>query len=118
MSAELTRTHEELRWKTEQVEEQAERLRELCVRDGGNRLMPRLIRYIEERHRHEPRWTGAIESHPAPLTIVWGDADPIAVWPMAERLHQRRPDSTLVRLAAIGHYPMIEASKEFALAAS
>ena len=91
---------------------------ELCLRNGGNRLMPRLIRYIEERHRHEPRWTGAIETHPAPLTIVWGDADPIAVWPMAERLHQRRPDSTLVRLDATGHYPMIEAPHEFALAAS
>ena len=90
---------------------------ELCVREGGNRLMPRLIRYIEERHRHEPRWTGAIEAHPAPLTIVWGDADPIAVWPMAERLHQRRPDSTLVRLEAIGHYPMIETPNEFALGA-
>ena len=36
---------------------------------------------------------------------------------MAERLHQRRPDSTLVRLEAIGHYPMIETPNEFALGA-
>ena len=86
---------------------------ELITRDGGNRLMPRLIRYIEERRSHEPRWTGAIEKHPAPLTIVWGDLDPIAVWPMAERLHAARPDATLVRLEGVGHYPMVEVPDRF-----
>ena len=86
---------------------------ELITRDGGNRLMPRLIRYIEERRSHEPRWTGAIEKHPAPLTIVWGDLDPIAVWPMAERLHAARPDATLVRLGGVGHYPMVEVPDRF-----
>jgi pimeloyl-ACP methyl ester carboxylesterase len=86
---------------------------ELIVRDGGDRLLPRTIRYVEERREHEGRWTGAIERHPTPLTIVWGDADPIAVWPMAERLHAARPDATLVRLRGIGHYPMLEAPDAF-----
>jgi pimeloyl-ACP methyl ester carboxylesterase len=90
-----------------------EMLAELVVRDRGSRLLPRTIRYIEERRVHEGRWTGAIERHPAPLTIVWGDVDPIAVWPMAERLHSARPDATLVRLDGIGHYPMLEASEAF-----
>jgi pimeloyl-ACP methyl ester carboxylesterase len=85
-------------------------LAELIVREGGNRLLPRTIRYVEERRQHEGRWTGAIERHPSPLTIVWGDADPIAVWPMAERLHTARPDATLVRLEGVGHYPMLEAT--------
>jgi pimeloyl-ACP methyl ester carboxylesterase len=89
---------------------------ELIVRDGGDRLLPRLIRYVEERREHEGRWTGAIERHPAPLTIVWGDADPIAVWPMAERLHETRPDATIVRLRDVGHYPMLEAPDAFAAA--
>jgi pimeloyl-ACP methyl ester carboxylesterase len=84
-------------------------LGELVVHGGGNRLLARTIRYIEERRVHEGRWTGAIERHESPLTIVWGDVDPIAVWPMAERLHERRPDATLVRLEGIGHYPMLEA---------
>ena len=63
---------------------------ELILRDGGDRLLPRTIRYVEERREHEGRWTGAIERHPSPLTIVWGDVDPIAVWPMAERVHAAR----------------------------
>ncbi len=85
----------------------------LVVRDGGNRLLPRTIRYIEERRVHEGRWTGAIERHPSPLTIVWGELDPIAVWPMAERLSGARPDATLVRLSGVGHYPMLEAPDAF-----
>jgi pimeloyl-ACP methyl ester carboxylesterase len=93
---------------------------ELITQDGGNRLLPRLIRYLSERRVHEARWTGAIERHPSPLTIVWGDVDPIAVWPMAERLHGARPDAALVRLVGIGHYPMLEQPDAFgqALAAA
>lgn len=86
----------------------------LVVRAGGGRLLPRLVRYLSERREHEERWTGAIERHPAPLSIVWGDQDPIAVWAMAEQLAQRRPDGRLVRLAGVGHYPMIEAPGPFA----
>jgi pimeloyl-ACP methyl ester carboxylesterase len=86
---------------------------ELIVLNGGNRLLPRLIRYLQERRVHEERWTGAIERHPAPLTVLWGDLDPIAVWPMAERLHGARPDAAIVRLVGIGHYPMLEAPGRF-----
>jgi pimeloyl-ACP methyl ester carboxylesterase len=86
---------------------------ELVVRGGGGRLLPRIIRYIEERRVHEGRWTGAIESHPAPLHIIWGDLDPIAVWPMAERLGERRVGTTTTRLDGVGHYPMVEAPERF-----
>ncbi|MGZ8765126.1 MAG: alpha/beta fold hydrolase [Acidimicrobiia bacterium] len=89
---------------------------ELIAHEGGNRLLPRLIRYLGERRVHEARWTGAIERHGAPLTIVWGDLDPIAVWPMAERLHATRPDAGLVRLDGLGHYPMLEDPARFAKA--
>jgi pimeloyl-ACP methyl ester carboxylesterase len=82
---------------------------ELVHRERGDLLMPRLVRYIEERRVHEARWTGAIETHPAPLRIVWGDVDPVAVWPMAERLAAARADADLVRLRGIAHWPMIEA---------
>jgi pimeloyl-ACP methyl ester carboxylesterase len=86
---------------------------ELVVRADGNRRLPRLIRYIHERRVHERRWTGAIESHPAPLTIIWGDLDPIAVYPMVEQLHAVRPDATVHRLEGVGHYPMVETPDRF-----
>lgn len=89
---------------------------DVVVRDGGDRLLPRLIRYVEERRVHEQRWTGAIEAHPSPLTIVWGTADPIAVWPMAQRLYTARPDARLVELDGVGHYPMVEDPERFGAA--
>ena len=86
---------------------------DLVARADGDRMLPRLIRYIEERRVHERRWTGAIESHPAPLHVIWGDRDPIAVWPMAERLAQARPGTRIERLDGVGHYPMVEAPARF-----
>lgn len=91
------------------ADEEVAAMARLVVAGGGHRLLPRLIRYLDERAEHEARWTGAIERHPSPLTIVWGDRDPIAVWSMAEQLHARRPDATLVRLDGVGHYPTVEA---------
>ena len=85
----------------------------LVSRDEGHRLGARLIRYVEERRVHERRWTGAIERHPAPMHIVWGALDPIAVFAMAERLQAARPDATLARLEGTGHYPMIEVPDRF-----
>ena len=85
----------------------------LLMRDGGHRLLPRLVRYIDERAEHESRWTGAIETHPAPLTVIWGRHDPIAVAAMADRLANRRPDAAVVWLDA-GHWPMTERPKAFA----
>jgi pimeloyl-ACP methyl ester carboxylesterase len=86
---------------------------ELVIRDGGGRILPRIIRYIEERRVHERRWTGAIETHPAPLHVIWGDLDPVAVWPMAERVASVRSDAQLTRLDGVGHYPMVEAPARF-----
>ena len=36
------------------------------VHDDGQRVLPRLIRYIEERRANERRFTGAIEADPSP----------------------------------------------------
>ncbi len=75
----------------------------------GNRRITRLIRYLDDRRSHEDTWTGAIETHPAPLAIVWGDADSVAVPGMATRLHGARPDAALTWLPGVGHFPMTEA---------
>lgn len=86
---------------------------EMVTHHDGHRLLPRLIRYIEERRRSERRFTGAIEQHPAPLTVVWGADDPIALPTMADRLLRARPDVSLTVLDGVGHYPMVEAPDRF-----
>jgi len=81
---------------------------------GGHRLLPRLIRYLEDRRLREARYTGAIEQHPSPLGVVWGMHDPVAVAPMVDRLLAARPGTPLIALDDAGHYPMIETPDEFA----
>ncbi len=83
------------------------------VHDEGQRLLPRLIRYIEERRANERRFTGAIETDPSPLHVVWGLDDPIAVPSMVDTLLGARPDATVVRLEGVGHYPMVEEPARF-----
>ena len=64
------------------------------VHDDGQRVLPRLIRYIEERRANERRFTGAIEADPSPLHVVWGLDDPIAVPSMVDTLVAARPSAT------------------------
>ena len=82
---------------------------ELLARRDGQTLLPRTIRYIEERREHEGRWIAALRDHPSPITLAWGDRDPIAVYAMAERFAAERPGTPVVRLDGVGHFPMIEA---------
>ncbi len=89
---------------------------ELASYQDGHQLLARTIRYIEDRQAEERRFSGAIEQHPSPLHIIWGALDPVAVYPMAQRLHGIRPDSPLVTLETIGHYPMIEDPDAFSAA--
>jgi pimeloyl-ACP methyl ester carboxylesterase len=89
---------------------------QLLAHNGGDRLLARTIRYLEDRMAEEARYTGAIESHQSPLGIVWGELDPIAVHAMTDRLLERRPDATRATLEGVGHYPMVEAPDRFAAA--
>jgi pimeloyl-ACP methyl ester carboxylesterase len=87
---------------------------ELVARDEGYRLLPRTIRYVEDRRANERRYTGAIERHPSPLGVVWGKLDPVAVHDMTATLLEARPDASLETLDDVGHYPMVEAPTRFA----
>jgi pimeloyl-ACP methyl ester carboxylesterase len=89
---------------------------ELLHRHGGHRLLPRTIRYLEDRQAEEHRYTGAIERHPSPLGVVWGSEDPIAVVAMSARLGEARPDASITVLDGVGHYPMVERPQAFASA--
>jgi pimeloyl-ACP methyl ester carboxylesterase len=91
---------------------------EMIAHLDGPLLLPRLIRYIDERRANEPRFTGAIERHPSPLSVVWGADDPIAVPAMTDRLLQARGDARVRLLDGVGHYPMLEAPDRFLEAVS
>ena len=78
-------------------------------REDGHRISHRLIRYLEDRRRHEQRWTGALEATDVPLAFVWGMLDPISGPLMAERIRERRPDAPFQALEDVSHWPQLEA---------
>ncbi|CAN5483074.1 alpha/beta hydrolase [soil metagenome] len=86
-----------------------EALMAMIRHDGGDRLTPVLIRYIEERRRHQDRWTAALVDYAGPLTLLWGEQDPIAVVSMAHHLAALRPATDVRTFAHLGHWPATEA---------
>ncbi|HEX2240497.1 MAG TPA: alpha/beta hydrolase [Actinomycetota bacterium] len=75
---------------------------------GGHRLLPVTIRYIEERRLRYVRWTSGLLDWRGPMTVIWGDRDPVAVPSIADRLLQLRPGTAAVRWGDVGHWPQLE----------
>lgn len=85
----------------------------LLVRDGGRRVVHRIVGYQEERRRRRERWVGALRDTGVGVRFVCGPADPVSGRPMAERFRELVPGGELQMLdAAIGHYPQLEAPEE------
>jgi pimeloyl-ACP methyl ester carboxylesterase len=80
----------------------------------GDRLLSRQIVYVQERRRHQDRWTSALVDFPGRLSALWGVRDPVAVVAMPRRLVQLRPATDVVLLDDVGHWPSIEAPDRIA----
>jgi pimeloyl-ACP methyl ester carboxylesterase len=85
-------------------------------RDDGHRIMHLLIRYMQDRVEHGPRWVGALEGTDVPLSFVWGMLDPISGAHIASRIRERLPDAHLVALEDVSHWPLLEAPDRVAAA--
>jgi len=83
-------------------------MEELIRWKSGDRLLPRIIRYIEERRRHQSRWTAGLVENTGPLTVLWGALDPIAVPAMVDRLRTLRPSTRVETWRDVGHWPSLE----------
>jgi len=75
----------------------------------GNRLYPLLMRYMLERWQHQYDWLDTLRQSRVPLTLIWGQTDPIATPAVADAVVSYRPDATYIRLEGVGHYPHWEA---------
>ena len=50
---------------------------------------------MQGRKVHELTWLDALAAHRAPLTVIWGQRDPVSVPKIAEAILERRPDVSL-----------------------
>jgi pimeloyl-ACP methyl ester carboxylesterase len=89
----------------------------LMIRDGGARVMPRLLGYMAERRLHRERWVGALCRTQIPLRLAVGMDDPISGAHMARRYREIVPRADVVELAGVGHYPQLEAPAQVCQAA-
>lgn len=96
--------------------EEIDAMVELIRHNGGDQLLPRTIRYIEERRANQERFTDGLVSFEGPMSALWGDMDPIAVVAMTDRLKEIRPATEVVRWADVGHWPSLEAPDRVAAA--
>ncbi len=89
-------------------DEELEGMVALIRNNGGDQMLPRLIRYIEERRANQDRWTAGLVDYPGPMSALWGEQDPIAVVAMPHRLKEIRPETEIVLWPDVGHWPSIE----------
>ena len=94
------------------AEQELETYWELLQHNDGTSVMPKLIRYMQERKQYRQRWVGALENINIPLRLIDGIADPISGLHMVVRYRQliKKPD--VVGLKGIGHYPQVEAPQD------
>ena len=76
----------------------------------GGRLMPRLMRYQQERKDNLQRWIDGLTKLSAPTSIYWGVQDPVAVVAMADRIKLWSPTTDVYKIKSSGHWPSIEGS--------
>lgn len=81
------------------------------VRDGL-RVLPGLLRYMDERKVHAARWTEVLRTCEDEQQFIWGPADPINGAHVISRIAEFVPRSKLTVLddaPAVGHFPQVEA---------
>jgi pimeloyl-ACP methyl ester carboxylesterase len=83
--------------------------------NGGLDILARIARYNLERSWYADRWRPILGRTAVPITIVWGDRDPIAVLEIGQRLAQMSRGPLTV-LEGVGHYPQMEAPAAWAAA--
>lgn len=76
--------------------------------DGGLRIVPITIRYINERRRNQQRWTDSLVEFAGDLAALWGDLDTVAVPAMVTRLGELRPTTRVTRWSDVAHWPQVE----------
>ncbi len=97
---------------TQPTESELDEFWSLITYKGGNRIIHKLIWYMQDRIDHRERWVGAMQQTQVPLRVIDGVVDPISGIHMTERYRELIPHPDVVLLEDIGHFPLIEAPDE------
>lgn len=84
----------------------------LTSENNGISMLPRLIRYIEERRTYRERWVMPLEKAVIPIRLINGIEDPVSGKHAADRFAEVVPHADIILLENTGHYPHVENPKE------
>jgi len=75
----------------------------------GSRTIGGIVHYLKERQESFGRWSRTLLGfQKAPMTVIWGEQDPVAVIAMADRIKNERPVTDLYKYPDCAHWPSIE----------
>ena len=77
--------------------------------NNGSRIIGGIVHYLKERKENFNRWSRTLFTFDAaPMTLIWGEQDPVAVIAMADRIKKERPVTDLYKYPDMGHWPSVE----------
>jgi pimeloyl-ACP methyl ester carboxylesterase len=85
---------------------------QLTSENNGRSILPRLIRYIEERRTNRERWVTPLVKAVVPIRLINGIEDPVSGKHAADRFKVLIPNADIILLEKCGHYPHLEMPEE------
>ena len=76
--------------------------------NNGKRIAHKLIRYMRERKIYRERWVGALQRTALPFRFINGLDDPVSGAHLVARFREIMPQTDIIELPGIGHYPHFE----------
>lgn len=86
--------------------------RALFKYNNGKNIAHKLIRYMRERKIFRGRWVGALQRTKLPFRFINGLDDPVSGAHLVRRFREIMPQTDIVELPGIGHYPHFECPDE------
>jgi pimeloyl-ACP methyl ester carboxylesterase len=97
---------------TKPTKEELADFRAVFAYNAGKRIAHKLIRYMRERKIYRERWVGALARAKVPFRFINGLEDPVSGAHLVRRFREIMPQTDIVELPGIGHYPHFECPEE------
>jgi pimeloyl-ACP methyl ester carboxylesterase len=90
------------------TEEILSNMADQILNNEGDRVFNRQIRYMGQRKENLQRWQAGIINFNGPVSMFWGELDPISVVAMADAWKDMQPKIELHKWPDVAHWPMID----------
>jgi pimeloyl-ACP methyl ester carboxylesterase len=97
---------------TKPTKEELADFRAVFKYNRGQQIAHKLIRYMRERKIYRERWVGSLQRTEIPFRFINGLDDPVSGAHLVARFREIMPQTDVIELPGIGHYPHFECPEE------